>query len=1154
MASSLPLASLYCPFISCLRPSSRLLMSNSCNALSCYSLGVTNRTQGLGFKVQRKFKLGNAKWMQHKASYLGQLPQNGLHVSQAVTSLDPWTKAKTWVVFSDLHFSRRTCDTCLEVLQSVHAEANARDAGIIFLGDFWHSRGALPVELLNMVIAELRTWCCPAIFIPGNHDQVSFGGSTHALVVLEAINPQIKVFDEPTEFLGALWLPYRRDHSLLKKELEQHSAVKAIFAHLDVVGAFMNESFQAEEGVEPCIFPQDVPVFTGHYHKPHIVQNTLIEYIGSSYQVSSSERDQSKRFLLLNSNWEKLGDISIDVGSRHFLISQLKDSSFGKLEDLRSGDRVRLQLSTDTLEESVKSEMELLQTRGIQVEVIFPIVSSRPRIEQAEHLDVVGLFDLYVEKVGMSAGAASLGKSMLCNMGLPANLIQRSQVHLLLQNVEIEGFGPYLEPVNFPLARRGIRVICGKNMDSAGADSNGTGKSTLVMAPLWVLTGSTDPRPGSMKGLTSSDVVNQRAKVARVRIEGTVNEKPFLVERSVGRKTTLKFLFNGEDCTCQDVKLTQARIDDLIDTSVLQRIAFHGQYGIGGLLEASDKDFKEELSCVVSMKVWLTAKEQSLIDMRSKQTEFEHIRGELLQLDQQKQHLGVKVEEAKHRVQEWEENRARRYERAKLEVNKASESLHQAGVRCKGCFLSVKETFLNWQCVAQKLEHALSAEMDIWQSKCLTKNKEVLHPHHESLLKRATELSVEIKNQRALVTHKQSKVTSLKKNLLDLEVCDKCLQPIDTMFSSQKILQLEDDVAEGKSALEALLKDHRASEEELQSIGEAIAEQAQKQEMGIRKHKENMNSLQVQVKIVRESLASAQAVMKSANQFLNSADFVHSDESQGAVGTVDIRFDRFTLLDLLQEKAKSFQTLISELESEIEKVQVATSKVLQLNGDVYTASQTENPFIAESEALLSLLNEVEVQKKEKQMLHDSLFQQIGWLKELDDAFGHKGIQSYIFEESLLELQERASRYLEALSGGTLGLLLRPSKELRQSKASIERIDKIAIVRLSNGTIEHRNLRQLSGGERRRLALALTLGYAEFASQRTGLTCDFLVLDEVLQHLDSEGKARVAAVLKGLPQRTILVVSQTHSDVTDSFDVVDMVIKRNDTATVQISSR
>lgn len=66
----------------------------------------------------------------------------------------------------------------------------------------------------------------------------------------------------------------------------------------------MNEACQAKEGVEPSIFPENVPVFTGHYHKPHVVDNSQIEYVGSPYQVSASESGQTKRFLLLNSSWE----------------------------------------------------------------------------------------------------------------------------------------------------------------------------------------------------------------------------------------------------------------------------------------------------------------------------------------------------------------------------------------------------------------------------------------------------------------------------------------------------------------------------------------------------------------------------------------------------------------------------------------------------------------------------------------------------------------------------------------------------------------------------------------------------------------------------------------------------------------------------------
>ena len=46
----------------------------------------------------------------------------------------------------------------------------------------------------------------------------------------------------------------------------------------------MNESFQAKEGLPPDLFPEGVPIYTGHYHKPHVVENTNIHYIGSPYQ------------------------------------------------------------------------------------------------------------------------------------------------------------------------------------------------------------------------------------------------------------------------------------------------------------------------------------------------------------------------------------------------------------------------------------------------------------------------------------------------------------------------------------------------------------------------------------------------------------------------------------------------------------------------------------------------------------------------------------------------------------------------------------------------------------------------------------------------------------------------------------------------------
>lgn len=54
------------------------------------------------------------------------------------------------------------------------------------------------------------------------------------------------------------------------------------------------------------------------------------------------------------------------------------------------------------------------------------------------------------------------------------------------------------------------------------------------------------------------------------------------------------------------------------------------------------------------------------------------------------------------------------------------------------------------------------------------------------------------------------------------------------------------------------------------------------------------------------------------------------------------------------------------------------------------------------------------------------------------------------------------------------------------------------VRLADGRIVDRSLRQLSGGERQRVAVALQLAFADFAAERSGVHSDLIVLDEAFQ--------------------------------------------------------
>jgi hypothetical protein len=209
----------------------------------------------------------------------------------------PWDSPPSrWVVFSDLHLSPRTQTLSLEVLRRVHAEAEARSAGVLFLGDFWHMRGALPVVPLNAAVRLFsEEWARPTLMLVGNHDQASAGGMAHALTPLAAASPLVHVFDAPALYGGALWLPYRRDAEELRAAIRAAAAlgalgaggtggVGAVFAHADVVGASLNDAFQARDGLPPTLFPPGVPTYTGHYHAPHTVPGTRIRYVGSPYQ------------------------------------------------------------------------------------------------------------------------------------------------------------------------------------------------------------------------------------------------------------------------------------------------------------------------------------------------------------------------------------------------------------------------------------------------------------------------------------------------------------------------------------------------------------------------------------------------------------------------------------------------------------------------------------------------------------------------------------------------------------------------------------------------------------------------------------------------------------------------------------------------------
>ncbi|BDA43190.1 probable DNA double-strand break repair Rad50 ATPase [Coccomyxa sp. Obi] len=241
----------------------------------------------------------------------------------------------------------------------------------------------------------------------------------------------------------------------------------------------------------------------------------------------------------------------------------------------------------------------------------------------------------------------------------------------------------------------------------------------------------------------------------------------------------------------------------------------------------------------------------------------------------------------------------------------------------------------------------------------------------------------------------------------------------------------------------------------------------------------------------------------------------------------------------------------------IQRTETTGRRMEMLQQQTEVAEAERNPHEGEAARLQALAEEAAATLAALDARRADLAGLVSMLAELDAGFGRTGVQSFALEGILGELQERTQHFLEQLASGFSLQLAASRPAAAAPSTAVERITKTVLVRSrdpSNGLamLRERNLRQLSGGERRRIALALVLGFADLISARGRLRCNLMVLDEVMQQLDEEGCARVAAVLRRLPHTTVLLVGQANTYVAQTFDAIDVVVKQGGQTTVEVA--
>ena len=157
------------------------------------------------------------------------------------------------------------------------------------------------------------------------------------------------------------------------------------------------------------------------------------------------------------------------------------------------------------------------------------------------------------------------------------------------------------------------------------------------------------------------------------------------------------------------------------------------------------------------------------------------------------------------------------------------------------------------------------------------------------------------------------------------------------------------------------------------------------------------------------------------------------------------------------------------------------------------------------------------------------------------VLGLRGIRAQVIAAALSGLEASANSWLSRIAGPGLALEVRPYSETSKGVSD-------AISLEIHGAGGGNGYRASSGGESRRLDIALMLALAEVSSAAANQSPGTLFFDEVLDALDQDGIEAVVSMLSDLAKERAVVVithSKALADVLSSRETVHWAISRED---------
>lgn len=234
----------------------------------------------------------------------------------------------------------------------------------------------------------------------------------------------------------------------------------------------------------------------------------------------------------------------------------------------------------------------------------------------------------------------------------------------------------------------------------------------------------------------------------------------------------------------------------------------------------------------------------------------------------------------------------------------------------------------------------------------------------------------------------------------------------------------------------------------------------------------------------------------------------------------------------------------AELAAELARVEAEAGRAEGLLGEARTKAQqardvqeAQNPHdqqLADARAKVARYRaEIKTLRTDLDALNQDRSHYAFWAK----GFSGQGLPSFVLDSVMPYITERANHYLGILADGDISMSFGTQRELKSARGEMR--DEINISWEIEGVREYAP----SGGQLKKMEIATDLALMDLVATREGAHPDILMLDEILDGLDKEGRSRVTRLLHELrkTRETIFVISHDES-IAEAFERSLLVVK------------